>query len=718
MEYLSSGNRYASLSLADLLTAREQFHAHLIHKRHVIGTAVGRYLIRKNDPFPSREDGLVPERTEPKPPRTLETSEIREYSWPCVLVFVDRWVDESEFGKGELATSDYVPKTIYMPDGKAVPICLVLATPAGSPPKPQAPPLLDSTRLQGGHAVVIESQNMSYRATVGCLLSDGRKIYALTARHVAGAEGSRVLAEDQSPIGTASSLQLSRVPFESVYAPWPGKHAFVNLDVALVEVEDITKWSSGIESIGAIGPLAALSTYNLSLNLIGCPVRSHGAASGPMKGRIAALFYRYKSVGGFDYVADFLIGSRHDQPLATRPGDSGAAWVVDSESEDDRNRPIAVQWGGTVLGGLDQQTTFALASNLSTICRELDVDVYRGPSVAAFEYWGYDGHKAIGQLAAHQVRHAKLRTLLTRNSTNLGALANVPDTMWKKGQYRRSKEGPNHYADVDLSRPGIANLADQTPDAASIDPEVWRTYYEQINHHPQVDGKVSPGLLPFRIAQVFRELIAIVESGNTEDIVAAMGVLAHYDGDSCQPLHSTYLTDGNPFKRPSGSPTSKMLGLGKGWGGGVHSAYETDMISANLGDLRSLVQEELSHPHPHPPILRTGREAAWEALELMRRSRENIDPMELVEFYAAHMGAADIDAQLWNEFGTRTVKTMVDGCRVLAWLWDSAWELGNGDAIPDGELTKKEGWRVKEICQPETFLPSLSLEDIGADVLD
>jgi hypothetical protein len=34
MDYLSSANRYAYLSLADLLIAREQFHAHFVHKRH------------------------------------------------------------------------------------------------------------------------------------------------------------------------------------------------------------------------------------------------------------------------------------------------------------------------------------------------------------------------------------------------------------------------------------------------------------------------------------------------------------------------------------------------------------------------------------------------------------------------------------------------------------------------------------------------------------
>jgi hypothetical protein len=62
----------------------------------VVGTATGLYRIRKADPWPDRESKSVEQsRTdkagEPKPERTFENSEIREYSWPCVLVLVDKW---------------------------------------------------------------------------------------------------------------------------------------------------------------------------------------------------------------------------------------------------------------------------------------------------------------------------------------------------------------------------------------------------------------------------------------------------------------------------------------------------------------------------------------------------------------------------------------------------------------------------------------------------
>lgn len=699
MDYLSSGNHYAYLSLADLLLAREQFHAHLVHKRHVIGTAVGRYLIRHDDPPPGVE------RTTPKGARTLENSEVREYSWPCVLVFVDRWVDESAFGKGELATSDYVPKTIYMPDGKAVPVCLVLAPRILTPPDTRPAPEVEGEQMQGGLPIVAKTQGAEYRATIGCLVTDGHKIYALTARHVAGASG-----EEVGSIGTSSSYQLSRVPFESVYAPWPGKHAFVNLDVALVEIDDVTKWSSGIQSIGPIGPLAALSTYNLSLNLIGCPVRAHGGASGPLTGRIAALFYRYKSVGGFDYMADFLIGGRENAPLPTLPGDSGAVWVVDSnDNEYDRNQPIAVQWGGTVLGTSDRQSTFALASNLSTICRELNVDLYRGPNVAAFEYWGPIGHAKIAEFASLLVEDANLATLLKKNFSNLGTLANFPDTLFKT---LRPNERENHYADVDLAQPGIRSLVQQTPNIGSISLQVWRTYYDKINANPATADQVNLGLLPFRVAQVFNDLKRIVANGDTEEIVAAMVILAHYVGDACQPLHSSYLSDGDPFRSKSGANVSTMLGHGKGFGGGVHSAYESTMIRDEEGKLSDGVHAKIDGQKHGLGRIDTGRKAAWAALELMQRSRNEIDPMDLVNFYGAGNKSS---SKLWNKYGTRTIDRMVDGSRVLAMLWDSAWE---GNDVPSQQLTKKTPARLKAICSNTNFLESFALGDVPDDVLD
>jgi hypothetical protein len=91
-----------------------------------------------------------------------------------------------------------------------------------------------------------------------------------------------------------------------------------------------------VYGVGQLGPLADLSWLNLSLRLIGCPVQAYGCSSHAMSASIVALFYRNKAIGGFDYVADFLIGPRGQSPFSTRPGDSGAARTRRSPGRDVR----------------------------------------------------------------------------------------------------------------------------------------------------------------------------------------------------------------------------------------------------------------------------------------------------------------------------------------------------------------------------------------------
>src|SRR5262249_31601849 len=181
-------------------------------------------------------------------------------------------------------------------------------------------------------------------ATTG-LVAAGVRTYALTNRHVAGDPGEVLysrLSGRKLPIGRSSGKQLTRLPFAEVYRDFPGKDVFLNLDAGLVDIDDLDVWTAKVHEIGTVGPLADLPPTRLSLSLVGCRVVGYGASSGRMEGEITALLYRYKSVGGFEYLADFLIGPRggresggsgkrarsQPEPL-TRPGDSGTLWLFD-----------------------------------------------------------------------------------------------------------------------------------------------------------------------------------------------------------------------------------------------------------------------------------------------------------------------------------------------------------------------------------------------------
>src|ERR1700733_4996330 len=100
---------YASVSIKDLLDAREAYHVHLSELENVVGTAIGRYLINEKDWYASNP----PDRPRPagvpmvNEPRTLTNSIVRPWSWPAVLVFVKKWQDKGTLG-GEAG-----PKTFY-----------------------------------------------------------------------------------------------------------------------------------------------------------------------------------------------------------------------------------------------------------------------------------------------------------------------------------------------------------------------------------------------------------------------------------------------------------------------------------------------------------------------------------------------------------------------------------------------------------------------------
>jgi hypothetical protein len=54
------------------------------------------------------------------------------------------------------------------------------------------------------------------------------------------------------------------------------------------------------------------------------------------------------------------------------------------------------------------------------------------------------------------------------------------------------------------------------------------------------------GLLPFRVWQLFDAMVEFASTGQADKFVCAAGVLTHYVGDACQPLHISFLHDGDP----------------------------------------------------------------------------------------------------------------------------------------------------------------------------
>ncbi len=140
MDFFSQRFDFNSLGVRDLLEARDAYHVHLAHLENVVATAVGRFRIRETDP-----DAVAPgERTSDlagrtyrpaSPERRLDNTVVQPWSWPCLLVFIDRWRTQEEMRD---RPDQVVPPRLYLPDGRVVPTCVVLAVPEDQAPPPLA----------------------------------------------------------------------------------------------------------------------------------------------------------------------------------------------------------------------------------------------------------------------------------------------------------------------------------------------------------------------------------------------------------------------------------------------------------------------------------------------------------------------------------------------------------------------------------------------------
>jgi hypothetical protein len=779
-EYFTSKQNYKSLSIRDLLEARDSFHVHLYNKENVIATAIGKYRIRKEDP--DAKNPLVARDKEESPPRTFENTVIKPWSWPCILVFVDRWLTRSEMKD---MPEQVVPPSVYMPDGRVVPLCVMLAQ-KKSTSSPGLNELTFTTQLMGGgYPVISNVQGQQRVGTIGCLVTDGHSVYALTNKHVTGEilhgsnddQGSEIytiINGKTCKIGSGYPKQLGKKLFADIYNGYPGKNVFSNVDAGLIRLEDVSDFTAQIFGIGEMGDLVDLNPYNISLDLVGCPVRAFGGASGQMRGEIQALFYRYKSVGGFDYVSDLVIGRlRNDNmDFVTKPGDSGTLWFYDprlisiqeKDTDQDRGkadlnennpnilsnsfanvgepatqdvtndlkevkkydsksfskgarasrlRPIALQWGGQVLttGDQEKELNFALATCLSTICRELDIELVRNWNTGYSEYWGKLGHYKVGAKAIDLLSNQKLLKLMRTNLNSISfnddslregdhqriepdlfvPLADVADIAWKNT--RGDKEKPTHFADIDqegnnsLLNKTLLSLFEENKDSLNI--KIWNKFYESINTVPKYRGS-----LPFRIWQIYNEMVMFLKEKSVEKFVCAAGIISHYLGDACQPLHSSKYHHGLPEAREDDK---------------VHDDYETKMLDKFGVEIVTAINDKLDGVVAAPSI-KGGFDAAVNTMTLMKNVMQILPPLEILRAFNEFSGRNKFK-KMYEALGPNTVDCLSEGSILLATLWESAWLEGQGDLLSDAEIEVIDKSVLTNLYMDNTFLESFQLTD-------
>lgn len=282
---------FSSLSLLDLLQARQAHHVQLSTLDNVIATAVGRYLIQEDDWYAthSPDEPRPADVPKAKGPRTLNNSVVRAWSWPCVLVFVRSWQDPAVLG------NNAIPQRLYMPDGRVIPTCVVEARPDESPPPVAPGPAQTSPMMGGGYGCIRVDQGVDRLGSFGCLVYKDGTYYALTSRHVAGEAGREVcafVAGDYRRVGESADIGLTKLPISQAFPEFDGLRGKLNFDAGLVRLDNFGQWTSQVFGIGEVDEPFVATAYTLTLDLIGTPVRAFGATSGVMEGEIRALFFQ------------------------------------------------------------------------------------------------------------------------------------------------------------------------------------------------------------------------------------------------------------------------------------------------------------------------------------------------------------------------------------------------------------------------------------------
>ncbi len=730
---------FHSLGVRDLLDARDQFHVHLAHKPNVFSTAIGRYLIRNSDPDSKEREARQIGRDRPvqAKPRTLENSCVQDWSWPCILVFVNTWQTLEDLRS---KPEEVVPPFVYMPDGGIVPICVVLVETAELPPRTVNPSRLAAGAVGIGSPIYVDAQGMRRMGTAACLVSDGGDFFLLTNTHLAGEPGRPVralLKGIPEVVGTTDGTRnLTERTFSDIYPGLPGRDSVVNVDAAIVRLDNVNSWDTkGLSE--PMGQVADFSAETASLSWIGKPVAGLGAASGGMKGEIKALFYRYKSIGGRDYVADFVMGSRTGDatPLVTQPGDSGSLWCLDGVFEPDTLSPVALEWGGQRIASGSASGQFlqlSLATSMAVILRELNLDVILDPTVERTQYWGPVGHYKIGQQACFLIGNEALKNFFTANINNLSfssdqqiqlathlqasvfvPLSDVPDVVWKtninrvKPQVARAMENWNHYADIDLPGANGQTLLEQyLANNNSLNWSNWNNFYKTVPLPSASTAKsIASGALPFRVWQIFAKIVEYAKTGDGASFLTAAGCLAHYVGDSCQPLHSSQHSDGL-----NGAST------------GVHSTYEDNMVDAHADEIAAGIGNAIANLTFKPRPIASARDAAMAVMDLMNFCHEALPPETICQVYnharpGAHKSAtkdkAVLDA-LWNQCGQATIEVIAAGAVTLGAIWQAAWTIaGKPDSTPWLATTFDGTQDLMGVYENKQFLRSLHLQFLG-----
>jgi predicted AlkP superfamily phosphohydrolase/phosphomutase len=254
--------------------------------------------------------------------------------------------------------------------------------------------------------------------------------------------------------------------------------------------------------------------------------------------------------------------------------------------------------------------------------------------------WGFTAHRMVNAKAIGTLPEP-VAAFFDGNRAYVVEHAIDPD-LWRESG--RPDEGPNHYLDLDAF-------------GAFPFPDVPRTEAEHLARHGATAAQ--KGRVPWRIAEVYRDLVAAFRARDPGRVLERAAILGHYVGDAHVPLHAAVNYDG------------QLTGQN-----GVHARWEAEMVERFVTQLEAAVL---------PAAARRGAEPVAVAFDALLSSyARSLEGLEADRAVAGPRDYADTaqddryDDRYYSRFFEREGKTLVarlaSSATAVGSLWLSAWE--------------------------------------------
>jgi len=253
--------------------------------------------------------------------------------------------------------------------------------------------------------------------------------------------------------------------------------------------------------------------------------------------------------------------------------------------------------------------------------------------------WGFTAHRLVNEKAVETLPEP-LRAFFKANAAYVTEHAVDPDLWRAVGEDLE----PNHFLDMDAFGPPSANL-------------IPREEAEHLRKYGT--DAAAKGRLPWRLGEVYRELVAAFRDRDPARILERAAVLGHYVGDAHVPLHAALNYDG------------QLTGQT-----GIHNRWESHMVERFERQLRADVVPRPARAVGDPVQLAFDilLESFDLSLQVLASDKESTEGTDLADTPLDDRYDDAYYSRLYERERTTLRNRLAGSATTLGSLWLKAWQ--------------------------------------------